>query len=145
MDQCRLIEEMLTGYLDGELTQQDRQRVEVHVDGCANCRETMIELGEIRKGIGRLQDPEPTNEQRSRMMRITVTKTSRGLGWLLGIAGGLILVGYAAYEFATDDSVEALVKVATAGAVGGLALLLLSVLIDRLRARKSDRYKDVEL
>ena len=145
MEECRLIEEMLGGYLDGELTQQDRQRVEVHVETCERCRKTLAELEEIREGVGRLQHPEPTAEQWSTMMRITVTKTSRDLGWLLGIGGGVLLAGYATYEFATDDSTAALVKVAVAGIFGGMALLLLSVLIDRLRARKSDKYKDVEL
>ncbi len=145
MEECRQIEDMLSAYLDGELTQQHRQRVEVHVDACARCGKTLAELERIREGIGTLPNPEPTEEQWSRMMRVTVTKTSRGLGWLLGIAGGVLLAGYAAYEFAHDEAVDALVKIGVVGIVGGVALLLLSVLIDRLRARKSDRYKDVEL
>ena len=78
-------------------------------------------------------------------MPIVVTKTSRGLGWLLALIGGAILAGYAIYEFATDDTVDALVKIAVAGVVGGSALLRLSVILDRVRARKTDRYKDVEL
>ncbi len=78
-------------------------------------------------------------------MSTTVSKTSRGLGWLLGLAGGLVLASYAAYKFATADATEALVKIAVAGLVGGLFLLLVSVAADRLRARKTDKYKDVEL
>ena len=145
METCRLIEGMLSGYLDGELTQQDRQRVEVHVGTCADCAKTLAELERLRQGIGDLAPPEPTDEQWSRMMRITVTKTSRGLGWLLGIGGYLILAGYAAYAFAKDDTVDTVLKVGVVGLVAGIGLLLFSVLIERLRARKSDRYKDVEL
>lgn len=145
MQACQSIEALLSAYLDGELTQQDRQRVEVHVDACEACHAALAELRRIRDGIGGLHHPEPTAEQWSRMMKTTVAKTSRGLGWMLGIGGGVVLVGYGAYTFATDESVAALKKVGVAAFWGGLGLLLLSVLIDRLRDRKSDRYKDVEL
>ena len=48
-------------------------------------------------------------------------------------------------RFAIDDSVDRLVKIGLAAVVVGAALLLLSVLVARLRAGKSDRYKDVEI
>lgn len=145
MSDCDNIEELLSGYLDGELTQQVRQRVELHLDGCDGCRRMFDELRSIREGIGGLDTLEPTPEQWSRMMSTLANKTSRGVGWTIGIAGGALLAGFAAYEFAIDDSVDRLVKIGLAAVVGGAALLLLSVLVDRLRARKSDRYKDVEI
>ena len=136
---------MLSAYLDGELTQQRRQQVELHVEVCSHCRTTLDELKRVREGIAGLGSPEPTAEQWSRMMSVTMARTSRGLGWLLGVGGAVVLAGYAAYEFATDEATAALVKVGVAGLVGGLALLLLSVLVDRIRAARSDKYKDVEL
>ena len=145
MAECRDIEEKLSGYLDGALTQQDRQAIEVHLDRCDACRTTVAELERIREGVAGLTTPQPTAQQWSRMMSTTVSKTSRGLGWLLGLAGGLVLASYAAYKFATADATEALVKIAVAGLVVGLFLLLVSVAADRLRARKTDKYKDVEL
>jgi anti-sigma factor RsiW len=145
MDPCPLIEAMLSAYLDGELTQQNRQRAEVHVQTCDACRKKLAELQRIRDGIGALPYPEPTEEQWSRMMQTTITKTGRKLGWLLGIGGGLIWAGYAAYAFVTDSSIAALIKIGAAAVVTGLALLLVAVLIERLRERKSDKYKDVEL
>lgn len=145
MEACHEIEAMLSAYLDGELTQQRRQQVELHVEACSECRSTLDELKRIREGIAGLPSPEPTEEQWSRMMSVTITRTSRDLGWLLGVGGGVILAGYAAYELATDETTAALVKVGVAGVVGGLALLLVSVLIDRIRAARSDKYKDVEL
>lgn len=145
MSDCKRIEEHLSAYLDGELTQQNRQGVEVHVEACPGCGRTLEELSRIREGISRLDQPQPSEEQWSKMMRITITKTSRGLGWLLGVGGALVLVGYGVYEFATDDTTGALVKFGVAAVSCGALLLLLSVIIDRVRARKSDRYKDVEL
>lgn len=145
MNGCGKIGESLSAYLDGELTQQDRQLVEVHVEGCRRCRSTLKELSRIREGIGQLDPPQPSKEQWSKMMSLGISRTSRGFGWLLGIGGSLLLVGYGAYEFATDETTEALVKIGVAGGAGGVLLLLVSVLTDRLRARKTDKYKDVEL
>ncbi len=145
MNDCSHIEESLSAYLDGELTQQDRQRVELHADQCDRCTQALAELTRIREGISQLRQPEPNEIQWSRMMRLTATKTSRGVGWIAGIAGGVVLAGYAVYEFATDETTDAFFKVATAALAGGVLLLLFSVLMERLHARKSDRYKDVEL
>lgn len=145
MEECRPIEEKLSAYLDDELPQQDRQRVEVHIDRCGRCRKTLSELERIHTALGAEPWPEPSDEQWSRMMSVNVTKTSRGLGWLLGIGGAIVLACYAAYEFATDEATDALIKVAVAGLLGGLALLFLSILIERLRAKRSDKYKDVDL
>lgn len=80
MEACHETEEMLSAYLDGELTQQRRQQVELHVDACSDCRDTLDELKRVREGIAGLPSPEPTAEQWSRMMSVTMTRTSRGLG-----------------------------------------------------------------
>ena len=45
---CRQIDEMLSGYLDGELTQGDRQRVQLHLESCAKCRTAFDEMAELR-------------------------------------------------------------------------------------------------
>ena len=72
-------------------------------------------------------------------------KTSRGLGWLFGIVGAVILAGFAAWQFSVDETVPALTKIGVLAVVLGVWFLFVSVLLDRLEARKTDRYKDVEL
>ena len=61
---CHSVDELLSGYLDGELTQQERQRVEVHVGGCQHCLARLRELGKLRASIGNL----PTEWDRRRRM-----------------------------------------------------------------------------
>ncbi|MHC4092806.1 MAG: hypothetical protein ACYSVY_21450, partial [Planctomycetota bacterium] len=63
----------------------------------------------------------------------------------LGIVGAGILVGFAIWQFSVDNTVPALIKIGALAAVLGALSLLVSVLLDRLAARKTDRYKDVEL
>ena len=144
-EQCDRIGHLLSGLLDDELTQQDRQRVELHVEACSPCRATLDELATLRRDIAALEQPQPSPEQWSRIMSVVSRKTSRALGWLLGVVGAVILVGFAVWQFSIDDTVPALTKIGALALGLGVVFLLVSVLLDRLAARKTDRYKDVEL
>jgi predicted anti-sigma-YlaC factor YlaD len=145
MLECRQIDEMLSGYLDGELTQGDRQRVELHVETCAKCRKAYDELAELRGAIGEMSFGKMSSEEWSKIMNDLPVRTSRGAGWLLYVAGLVIVCGYGFYEFARDDTVPALIKTGIGGLVVGTLLLFLSVLRERLITRKTDKYKDVEI
>ena len=70
---------------------------------------------------------------------------ARAIGWLLLIGGVLALVGFAIYALVIDREAPLYIKLAIAGVYGGLAFLLLSVLRQRLIARKTDKYKDVQI
>lgn len=70
---------------------------------------------------------------------------TRGLGWLLFIAGVLGISGIAIYEFVIDTAMPTHIKVLTGLVWIGLGVLLVSVLRQRLVERKTDKYKDVEI
>jgi anti-sigma factor (TIGR02949 family) len=142
---CQQIADMLSGYLDGELTQGDRQRVELHLESCADCRKSYEDMAALRQAVGRLSFGEMSPQQWRKMMNDVTVRSSRGLGWLLYVAGLVILVGFGAYEFVNDDTVPAIVKTGMVGVVIGLVLLFISVARQRLITRKTDRYKDVEI
>ena len=61
------------------------------------------------------------------------------------MGASLVLVGYGGYEFLLADVEPPLVKWAVGALYVGFAVLLLSVLRQRLSARRNDRYKDVEI
>jgi anti-sigma factor (TIGR02949 family) len=142
---CNQIADMISGYLDGELTQGDRQRVEVHLDSCSGCRRTCDDMQRVRRAVGDLSFEEMPPEEWSKMMNDLTVRTSRGAGWLLYVIGLALVVGYAAYEFSVDEEIPALIKTGIAAAVIGLMLLFISVLRQRLIARKTDKYEDVEI
>lgn len=78
-------------------------------------------------------------------MSDTSVRSSRGIGWLLLIGGILVAGGIGVFGFVTAPGVEWYVKLITGAIYGGLALLFISVLRQRLVERKSDKYKDVEI
>ena len=60
------------------------------------------------------------------------------------IGGALILVAYGIYEFIRDPTINALERVGVLALILGAVLLFLTVLIERMNALKTDKYKDVE-
>jgi hypothetical protein len=137
--------ELLSGYLDGELTQQQRQQVDLHLSGCASCRENMSDLDQLRQRIGRSRLSQGSQDIWRETMDDTGVKASRGIGWFLFIGALLVITGLGIYEFIIDSSVETIWKVLTSALYLGLAALFVSVLRQRLIERKTDRYKDVEI
>ena len=78
-------------------------------------------------------------------MTDSAEKSLRGIGWVLVIAGFLIAVGIGAYALFFTDETPLTAKLIAGGIYGGFALLLIAVLRQRLRERKTDKYTDVEL
>ncbi len=72
------------------------------------------------------------------------TRIKPHLGWLLLSAGVLLLYGYGIYDFMTDSSEPIWVRLALGGIGLGFLILFLHVLRQRLIARKTDRYRDIQ-
>ena len=138
--------ELLSGLIDGELTQQERQRVRLHCETCGQCRRELTELEALRKRVGESRLSEVSHDIWREKMNDTTVKATRGIGWLLLIAGVLIAAGLALYEFVLEiGSIPPTVLMIIGGVYGGLILLFFSVLRQRLIERKTDKYDDVEI
>lgn len=139
------VNEMLSGFVDGELTQQQRQLVTLHCDQCTECQETLENLRDLRERVGKARLSEVGEDKWRENMNESTTKTTRSVGWLLLIGGLLVVATYGIFGFlfGTEFSVgEKLIAIAI---YGGLATLFVSVLRQRLIERKTDKYKDVEI
>ena len=138
--------ELLSGFIDGELTQQDRQQVRVHCERCAQCSADLEALRTLRERVGESRLSDVGQDVWRETMDDTTVKASRGLGWLLLIGGALLAAGVGVYEIVSSSSSMTLVeKLIVSGIYGGLLLIFLSVLRQRLIERKTDKYKDVEI
>jgi len=78
-------------------------------------------------------------------MQDSGVRTSQSIGWMLFITGVLIAIGAAIIVFLAADDMPTWTKVMFFAIYGGLAVLLYSVLRQRLIERKTDKYKDVEI
>lgn len=79
-------------------------------------------------------------------MQDTKVKAARGIGWLMVIGGALVGVGFVILNLIMQAPPLSLPEILIiVGIYGGLLVLFLSVLRQRLIERKTDKYKDVEI
>jgi anti-sigma factor RsiW len=136
-------EALLSGYLDGMLTQQDTQNVRLHLESCASCNQTVSEMNALREVTMTSRFSTPPDDQWDERPRGIVSRLSFGLGWAIIVAWIVGLLGFTLGQIWSGP--ESLTeKLLVFGAISGFALLLLSVLIDRLKSYESDRYRGVE-
>lgn len=137
-------EVMLSGYLDGELTQGDEQRVRLHLENCAECRSVADEFRRLRETTMDTDFQVPEDTQWDETPRGAISRILHNSGWLIA---GLWLVGivvYLVWQMVTDSEsiqFEAMIGFALLLA---FALIILSALVDRLKTRKTDPYRKVQ-
>jgi hypothetical protein len=136
-------EALLSGYVDGALTQADEQRVRVHVEDCESCRRQVEEMQQLREVTMSSRFNVPADDQWSESPRGGASWLAFGLGWTFLIVWVTIVGGYALWEFWTSDG-PIVGKILAFTPASGFALLFLSVLIDRLKAMRTDPYRRVQ-
>lgn len=142
---CDQVEEQLSGYLDGELTQQESQRVHQHLTQCEDCRALIEDLAKMKNDIGDMEQAVMSQQELNMIMNDKIAKGSGWLGWTVLIISLSCLVGFTAYQFWLNTETPLFLKLIISGVYGGITFLFLTVLRQRLIARKTDRYKGVDL
>ena len=137
--------EQLSGFIDGELTQQERQFVTLHCEVCADCRENLERLQDLRKRIGNSALSEVGEDKWRESIDDPGVQLTRGIGWLLFIVGLMIIAGIGLVGFLFSDDISIGMKLLMLAIYGGLAILFFSVVRQRFIESKTDKYKDVEI
>jgi len=133
--------ETLMRYLDGELSPEERRRVD---SALARSTELERELALFRsihedfQGI-RLGRPDP----RRSIWRAVHRRLSRPMGWIFLTVGVLAWFSHAVWVYLTSPA-AGWEKLATSAIGIGILLLFASVIHDRYREWLTDPYNDVE-
>jgi predicted anti-sigma-YlaC factor YlaD len=139
----RFDEELLSGYLDGMLTQRERQQVVLHLEGCADCRGELAELATVREAARGSAFVAPPDEQWQELPKTPGSRSLRFSGWLLLAVWVTVVAVFALVELARSTA-PAWERLAVVGVGAGLVLLLLSALLDRVHELRHDRYRRVQ-
>jgi predicted anti-sigma-YlaC factor YlaD len=139
--------ELMMGYLDGELTELEAQRMEQHLEGCAECRE---ELGSFRK-LKEMTQPMklamPDDAYWERYWSSVYNRLERRVGWILLSIGLIAVTSYYVYQLVArlvlDPGVAMPVRFGVAALIIGLCTLFVSVLRERIVLLRSDKYKRI--
>lgn len=134
-------ETLLSGYLDGELNPGQERLVEDLLREDAHFRREFEQMKRFAVGTRAAFAVEPPPEHMwEDFLGGVHTRLERRAGWLLLIVGSLLLAACGLYYYVSGPWAPAWAKVLAALPAAGLVLLFLSVLRQRLRAAKTDRY-----
>jgi anti-sigma factor RsiW len=134
--------EELMAYLDGELPEAERHRVEAHLASCTECARELTVFRELKGDLGamRFRAERRTGSAWDAVAR----RIMRPAGWILLVAGFAAWLAYAVWAFVTSPT-PPWEKLMVAAIAVGAVLLLASVGLERLQAWKSDPYRDIEI
>ena len=68
MKTCEEFAPLLSAFVDGELTENERAEVLAHVSGCAGCRARLDELFALHDALGALEEPEVPADLTAKVM-----------------------------------------------------------------------------
>jgi len=137
--------ELLSGYLDGELTQQEAQKVSLLLESEPDYRQLHDEMSAMRQEVQSLSLQENELEHLDRLFEEPVAKTTRLFGFALIGISSVILVAFIIYSVFINAAISLLVKLAIGLLSLGSLFLLFSVLRQRLTSSKSDKYNRVKI
>jgi anti-sigma factor RsiW len=141
--------QLLMGYLDGELDEDQRVEFEALLESDPDLRREEREFRRLKQMTDEIDFIEPTEAEWRAHWSSIYNRMERGIGWLLLSAGSLILVLIGAWHFLKDFLLNAehsfLLRFGVGTAVAGGVFLGVSVVRERIRVYRVDRYNEVDL
>lgn len=134
-------QETLMRYLDGELSPEDRARVDAALSESTELRRDLAIFRSLHEDLAAISFDRNVSEGSiwTRVHR----RLSRPIGWLLVALGTLVWLAFVVFEYATSTA-PSWQKAASAAIVIGILLLFASVIHERYREYLVDPYRHVE-
>ena len=138
---------LLSAYVDGELCLEEAVRVEAYLAESPQARREVARLRELNDLTAALRLKDAPPEAWEAFWSGAYNRAERSLGWILLTVGAAIVGGFVLYKLVdavlATDTLPWLIKAGVFIGGAGLMALLVSVVRERLFARKRTRYDDV--
>ena len=144
---CHDYKDLLMGYLDNELSNEQKRQFEEHLSGCSECKEELKEFQKLKAITDEVTLVEPEDRIWQDYWSGVYNRIERSVGWIVFSVAAILLTIYGGFklieEMIKDPDIETMLKVGLLVLTAGLAILFVSVLRERLYIWRKDRYKDV--
>lgn len=139
---------MLAGYIDGELTPEERADVEQHLRSCDECKKELEAFQKLKEVTGAMRYADIPEHVWENYWHGLYRRLELGLGWILLSIGVVLLLGFGLFclikDFFLAPAEPLLVKIGVGAGGLGLIVLLVSIIRERLFAYRHDRYKEIQ-
>ena len=144
---CHDYKDLMMGYLDNELSNEQRRQFEEHLTGCSECKAELKEFRKLKAITDEVTLVEPEDKIWQDYWSGVYNRIERSVGWIVFSVAAILLAIYGGFklieDIITDSSVGILLKAGLLVLIAGLAILLVSVSRERLHFWQKDRYKNV--
>jgi len=144
---CHDYKDLMMGYLDNELSDEQRRRFEEHLSGCRECAEELADFKRLKAITDEVTLVEPEDRLWQQYWDGVYNRIERSIGWIIFSISAILLTIYGGFklieEIITDSTVGILLKIGLLALIVGMAILFVSVLRERIYFWQRDRYKDV--
>ncbi|MBN2182157.1 MAG: zf-HC2 domain-containing protein [Sedimentisphaerales bacterium] len=144
---CHDWKDMMMGYLDNELDDEQKRRFEEHLKACSECTDELREFQKLKEITDEVTLVEPEEKIWQEYWGGVYNRIERGLGWILLSVAGIILIIYGGFRaiegIIKNQDVAMILKVGLLILLTALAILFVSVLRERIFFWTRDRYKNV--
>jgi len=141
---CEHYRRLTTGYIDGELSDAERRKLEDHLAACEACRRELEDSLAIKETLTMIKFKEPSDAELERYWHSVYNRLERGVAWILFSLGAIVLICWGAFlaieEMINDPTVSIVLKVGVVAMIVGGVVLFVSLLRERLTLRKTDKY-----
>ena len=147
-DRQNNMHEWLAGYVDGELSDDQRRAFEEELKHNEELREELEEFTKLKEVTGMARYADLPDEVWESYWASLYRKTERGLGWILFSIGAIVLLLFGGFEgfyhLYVNPDIPLWMKIGLSGVAAGLIILLVSYGRERIFAFRRDRYDEVK-
>ncbi|MBN1550956.1 zf-HC2 domain-containing protein [bacterium] len=144
---CEDYQKMIMGYLDGELDPVEIAELETHLNNCDRCRSELESFKQINKVADTTHVFSLEDKFWEGYWAGIYNRLERKLGWFFTVSGGLIvfigIIIWLISDIIFNPAQPIWVRMGIPVSILGLGVLLVSVIRERIRAFRMERYKDV--
>ena len=138
---------MLSGYIDGELTPDEKQEFELYLKRDPELQKELSTFKKLQEVTGAMKYADVPEVIWENYWAVLYRKIERGLGWIFFSIGVIIILAFACYHIGADFFLNPepplLLKIGVGAGILGFIILLVSLIRERLFARSHDRYDEV--
>ncbi len=129
--------------VDNELPDSEIEPVLETIQGSYEYRAEYAELLRLRRRLAAGPAPPVSADWLAKAERRISRRVTQSVGAVLLVGSYAVLLGYALFTFLRDPEVPRLVTVLVALGALGIGALLVNAVADRIREKKTDRYREI--
>ncbi len=139
---------MLSGYVDGELTQDEMMLFESHLKSDPELRKELETFKKLKEITGAMKYADIPESVWVGYWASVYKRMERGFGWILMSISVVLFAAIGCYymflDFFLSPDTSIILKIAVGTGLLGLIVMLVSIIREHLFAFKRDRYHEVK-